>query len=114
MRNPGSGSLRSRHAAEMRRVVETFERSELTIAAFCRAHSLSLSKFKYWRRRAAAAPRARGKSRPPFLEVEVVPDGDVAQGAIELRLPGGIIAVVRAGTSEPLIRELLRAAGSAC
>lgn len=114
MRNPGSGSPRSRHAAEMRRVVETFDRSELTIAAFCRAHGLSLSKLKYWRRRAAAAPRARGTSRTPFLEVEVVPEGDLAHGTIELRLPGGVIAVVRAGTPAPLIRELLRATGSAC
>jgi hypothetical protein len=98
-------SVRERHAAEMRRVVGGFEQSGLTQAAYCRARGISLRQFHYWREMPA-------KSRQPsFVELEVVREVE-ASGEIELRLPGGVTAVVRAGTKASLIRRVLRAAKS--
>jgi hypothetical protein len=102
-----NGSVRARHAAEMRRVVGGFEKSGLTQAGYCRARGISLRQFHYWRRKAETAP---GTS---FVELEVVRDGGVmGAGEIELRLPGGVVAVVRPGTRSSLIRRVLRAASS--
>jgi hypothetical protein len=99
-------SVRERHAAEMRRVVGGFEQSGLTQAAYCRARGISLRQFHYWRDGAVAMPAPSS-----FVELEVVREAE-ASGEIELRLPGGVTAVVRAGTKASLIRRLLRAAKS--
>jgi hypothetical protein len=101
-------SVRERHAAEMRRVVGGFEQSGLTQAAYCRMRGVSLRQFHYWREMPAPATFRRQSS---FVELEVVRDAE-ASGEIELRLPGGVTAVVRAGTKASLIRRLLRAAKS--
>lgn len=101
------GSVRARHAAEMRRVVGGFEASGLTQAGYCRARGISLRQFHYWREKAAGSPRTSS-----FVELEVVGDDDVGAGEIELRLPGGVTAVVRPGTKASLIRRVLRAARS--
>ena len=100
------GSVRARHAAEMRRVVGGFEQSGLTQAAYCRARGITLRQFHYWREKAVASRRS-----PSFVELEVVGD-DVGVGEIELRLPSGVTAVVRPGTKASLIRRVLRAAKS--
>lgn len=99
------GSVRARHAAEMRRVVGGFEQSGLTQAAYCRARGITLRQFQYWRKKSTAA------RRPSFVELEVVGEAE-ASGEIDLRLPGGVVAVVRAGTKASLIRRVLRAAKS--
>ena len=99
-------SVRARHAAEMRRVVGGFEQSGLTQAAYCRARGISLRQFHYWREMAATSRRSSS-----FVELEVVREAE-ASGEIELRLPGGVTAVVRADTKASLIRRLLRAAKS--
>ena len=99
-------SVRVRHAAEMRRVVGGFEQSGLTQAAYCRARGISLRQFHYWREKPATTPRSSS-----FVELEVVREAEAA-GEIELRLPGGVVAVVRPGTKASLIRRLLRAAQS--
>jgi hypothetical protein len=90
----------------MRRVVGGFEQSGLTQAAYCRARGISLRQFHYWRAMPVTSPRASS-----FVELEVVRDAE-ASDEIELRLPGGVTAVVRAGTKASLIRRLLRAANS--
>ena len=99
-------SVRERHAAEMRRVVGGFEQSGLTQAAYCRARGISLRQFHYWREMPATSRRPSS-----FVELEVVGD-EVGVGEIELRLPGGVTAVVRPGTKASLIRRVLRAAKS--
>jgi hypothetical protein len=98
--------VREQHAAEMRRVVGGFEQSGLTQAAYCRARGISLRQFHYWREMPATSRRPSS-----FVELEVVREAE-ASGEIELRLPGGVVAVVRSGTRSSLIRRLLRAAKS--
>ena len=108
-----TGSIRERRAAEMRAVLAKFERSGLSQNGFCRRERLSLSTFTYWRRRSAAVP---AMPLAPFIEIEVVDDRapGAADEALELRLPGGLTAVITRGTSEQAIRRLLRAAGGPC
>lgn len=109
MRNVGTGSLGGR-AAQKQRTMDEYERSDLTQAEFCRKRGIPLSTFTYWRRQLRELV---GKG-PGLLEVEVVGDvgGKVVrgEGVIELRLPGGVTAMVGPDTSEALLRRVLRAA----
>lgn len=100
------GSVRVRHAAAMRRAVGGFERSGLTQTAYCRSRGITLRQFRYWR-----ATRATEPAPSSFVELEVVREAEEV-GEIELRLPGGVTAIVRAGTKASMIRRLLRAATS--
>jgi hypothetical protein len=97
------GTVRARHAAEMRRVVGGFEKSGLTQAAYCRTRGITVQQFHYWQKKAGSAPS--------FVEIEVERDHE-GGGAIELRLPGGVVAVVGVGTKTSLIRRVLKAARS--
>jgi hypothetical protein len=97
-------SVRAQHAAEMRRVVGGFEQSGLTQAGYCRSRGITLRQFHYWREKASPAAS--------FVELEVVGEGATATGEIELRLPSGVVAVVRPGTKTSMIRRVLKAARS--
>lgn len=104
MQTTGTGSVREEHAAKMRGIVEGFGASGLTQGAYCLAKGISRWQLRHWRERST-------KRRFPssFVELDVIHD-DAATEEIELRLPGGAIAVVRGGTSPELIRSVLRAA----
>jgi hypothetical protein len=92
MRVLADGRVR-RTEAEWRAILERFEKSELSVSAFCRGAKLSRGSFLQWRRRLA-----QGTSRAPAFvewiappaaaEVEPAP----ARGAeLELSLPGGVV-----------------------
>ena len=93
MRVLADGRVR-RTEAEWRAILERFEKSELSVSAFCRGAKLSRGSILQWRRRLA-----RGTSRAPAFvewiappaaaeEVEPAP----ARGAeLELSLPGGVV-----------------------
>ncbi len=61
-----------RSQAEWQRILERFEASGLTQAAFCREQGLSLSTFGYWKRRL-------GEQRRPSE-----PDASTGAGVIDL------------------------------
>jgi hypothetical protein len=106
----------------MRRIVDDYSASGLSLAAYYRARGVSVSTFHYWRRRRPAR----------FVEVEVVSAGADrnsvslagarggsaagagAAPAIEIAAPGG--AVIRLGrdVDEDLLRRVLRAASTPC
>src|ERR1700674_5452376 len=100
MANREPSSIRERHAHEMRRVIGRWEQSGLTQASYCRQHGITLRQFHYWRE--MAKPEICG--RAALMEVEVVP-GPTVDGEIELRLPGGVVAVLRGDTSTRVIRR---------
>jgi hypothetical protein len=54
MRLERPGSTREQRAAEMRRIVDDYSASGLSLAAYCRARGVSVSTFHYWRRRRPA------------------------------------------------------------
>ena len=111
MRDLSQEWVRGRRAAEMRRAIEEYERGGLSQAAFCRRQGIPLSTLTYWRRRLRGP--SVGKPEPRLLEVEIVGEG-VRSGALELRLPGGVTAVVTSDTNEELLRRLLRVVAQPC
>jgi len=61
-----------RSQAEWQHILERFEASGMTQAAFCREQGLSVSTFGYWKRRLGEHRQAGG------------PDGDASAGVIDL------------------------------
>jgi len=130
MRRERPGSRREQRAAEMRRIVDDYSASGLSLAAYCRSRGESVGTFHYWRRRRPAR----------FVEVEVVAGGagrepapsagagggpaagaggGPAAGAgaapvIEIAAPGGAVIRLRCDVDEELLRRVLRAASTPC
>jgi hypothetical protein len=122
MRRERPDSTREQRAAEMRRIVDDYSASVLSLAAYCRSRGVSVSTFHYWRRRRPA----------PFVEVEVVAagagrepassagaGGGPAAGAgaapaIEIAAPGGAVIRLRRDVDDELLRRVLRAASTPC
>ena len=73
--------------ARWRTVFATWRTSGLTITAFCRAHSITVSNFYRWRN-----ILDRLDARPAFVPVRVIPDA-----VIEVILPSGVQLRVRLG-----------------
>ena len=117
MRNPNEKWQLERRATTMRRAIEEYERGTATQAAFCRRQGIPLSTFTYWRRRlrgeGGGGGGGGGRGAHHLLEVEVVEEADL-RGRIELRLPGGVTAVVGADASEELLRRIFRAVAKPC
>jgi len=98
MRVLADGRVR-RTEAEWRAVRERFEKSGLSMSAFCRRAKLSRSSFVKWQRRLAGAP----SPSPAFVEWIASPPADVDRergtsrtGEFELALPGGVVLRWRA------------------
>ena len=121
MHQARSGSRREQRAAEMRRIVDGFAASGLSLAAYCRTRSVSVSTFHYWRRRRPA----------PFVEFEVVAagaGGEItasfagaggrgaagahAASAVEVAGPNGAVIRLPRDADEDLLRRALRAVAS--
>jgi hypothetical protein len=87
-----------RTEAEWRAVMGRFERSGLSVSAFCRRTKLSRNSFIKWRRRLAGSPRPSAAFvewvAPSSAEPEAVERGGV--GEFELSLPGGVVLRWRA------------------
>lgn len=99
--------------AQREALVDEFDRSRLSAAAFCRLHGLTYQTFATW-----AQKRRRGESSshqnaaPAFAEVVVEPrvqSISAQASALRITLPSG--AVIELGGREqlPLAIELLRA-----
>lgn len=108
--------------ARMVRLVERFEGSGLTAAAFCRRHRLRPQQLSYWRR---ALVRRRSSSESParrrtasavrFTPVRLVgSERDALGPGVEVSLPGGERLVVRPGTPMELVRSVLEALRGRC
>ena len=82
-----------RSRAEIDQLLELFEGSGQTQAAFCREHGLSVPTFSSWRRK-----RREAESLPGFRAVRVVGFPPAAAGPL-VRLPDGIEIVLPAGVS---------------
>jgi hypothetical protein len=82
-----------RTEAEWRALFERFEKSGLSLVAFCRRTKLSRNSFLKWRRRLAGSARPA----PAFVEwlasAPAKPEAVDERGAgeFELSLPGGVI-----------------------
>jgi hypothetical protein len=97
MRVLADGRVR-RTEAEWRAVLERFEKSRMSVSAFCRRSKLSRNGFVKWRRRLAGSSRPT----PAFVEWVAPSTGEPeavergGAGEFELSLPGGAVLRWRA------------------
>jgi transposase-like protein len=88
-------------------LVRRWQRSQLSVRAFCQRHHLSEPSFYAWRR----VLRQRGllqeppPSKPAFVKVAL--DGQPTPAAIEVVLGHGRLLRLRAGFDADLLRQLL-------
>ena len=96
-------------AAHWRGVLETWRRSGLTVAAFCRRRRIAAPTFYVWKRRLGVPP----DPLPAFLPVRVVPPS--SRSVVELDLRGGRRLRLHTEITPDLIAGLVRALeGEAC
>jgi len=103
MRVLADGRVR-RTEAEWRELVERFEKSGLSLSAFCRRAKLPRGSFVKWRRRLAGSPRVERAARPAPAFVEWIAPSSAetaavqraGSGELELSLPGGVVLRWRA------------------
>lgn len=99
MRVLADGRVR-RTEAEWRAIVERFEKSGLSVSAFCRRAKLPRNSFLKWRRHLADSP----SPTPAFVEwiaptgaaKPEVEEAPARSAELELSLPGGVVLRWRA------------------
>lgn len=95
--------------ARWAKLVEEFERGNLTRDAFAKKHRVKPSTFHYWLYK-IRQQRRDGKGsvkRPAFVEVDVKQDHQEA--AVRLELPGGAALVFERPPSADFLAEMLKA-----
>ncbi len=93
-----------RTEAEWRAVQERFEKSGLSMSAFCRRSKLARGSFVKWRRRLAQTTSRSSRPSPAFVEwiapsTAAAETGETAPrgaGEFELSLPGDVVLRWRA------------------
>jgi len=94
MRKQSNGKIR-RTESEWEAIIERFEKSGLSAAAFCRREKISKNTFSKWKARLEAGSARRAG----FVELgpEVISEAAVAaHGTLEIELPGGVMLRWRA------------------
>ena len=96
----------------MRGLLEGWQRSGESAAAFCRRHGIKPQKLSYWKRvlgQAKPLARRRGPAQGlGFVPVRLVGRGEGARlGGLEIVLAGGERVLVGEGASPELLREVL-------
>jgi transposase len=84
-----------------------FERSGLSVCAFCDREGVSTPSFYAWRRRLRSAPAADADG-PRFLPIQVL-----AAAPVELVLPSGAVLRLTAGCDLAFVRALVDSLGGA-
>jgi transposase-like protein len=94
-----------------RRMLRQWQRSGLSVRAFCEQHDLSQPSFYAWRRTLAE----RDAQAVAFVPVEVLSDtltlspSEAAAGGLELVLAGGRVLRIGPAFDAPTLRRLLAA-----
>ena len=91
-----------RKQQQWQRWIQLWQRSGLTVRAFCARHSLSEPSFYAWRREL----QQRQTAAPAFVSVQVVADPQPAT-AIEVVLGRGRCLRIAAGFDPATLRQLL-------
>jgi transposase-like protein len=100
-------TLRRRSAAERAQWVQQYEHSGQSLREFSLEHGLAQATLSHWRRqmRASGEQVKRGSS---FVEVRVAPTG-ASEGAVKIRLRGGVELEVSSGTDARWLASVLQA-----
>jgi len=101
---------RTRYTAEYKaEVVAAFAGSGLSGPEFARQCGVKYPTFAAWvsKARSEESPRGEQSAGAAFLVAEVPSQDGVPEGALEVRLPGGVTAVVSSAEQIRLLAELL-------
>ena len=94
-----------------RRLIEQWQRSELSVFAFCERHRLAVSSFYAWRRAIQQRDRPANGSQTPgsvtFLPVHVQHEPTDQQSPLELVLANGRCLRITPGFDPVALRALL-------
>ena len=71
---------------------EAFEKSGLSVKAWCASNNIPLDRYYYWRRK-LSLPSRRDESTPGFMAVDIVDVGtpQAAWGGVTLRMGAAVI-----------------------
>ena len=93
-----------RKEQEWRRWLRNWQRSGLSVSAFCRRHGLAEGRFYAWRRILAR----RDAEQPSFVPVQVITENGFPQdGALEVVLASGRRLRVSRGFDVATLRQVL-------
>jgi len=81
--------------------LRAWQASDLSQAAYCQAHALSLASFGYWRKRVTIAAGVAPKIIPVVREAP--------SAGVQLRSPGGWLVALPASLSVESLRALVAA-----
>ena len=103
----------------MRGLLEGWQRSGESAAAFCRRHGIKPQKLSYWKRvlaeRAAARPRGRIRRASGLVPIRLLGEvGGVSGTALEIHLVGGERIVFPRGGSLAVLREVVELLRERC
>lgn len=91
-------------------ILDEFERSGMTGAAFARHHGINYQTFASWRQKRAQTRNCESNSPSPFLLVESVAANTEPQATgLEVKLDGSARMFIRSAAEAALAAELLRA-----
>src|SRR5271163_3063255 len=101
-----------------RQRLQRFERSDLSVVAFCAREGISVPSFYAWRKRLRPA-QAAGRPRPDqttadlprFVPVRIA-NPPIPEKPVELLLPGGVLLRLPAGCDLNFVRSLVQTLGS--
>lgn len=94
----------SRKEQHWRRWIDHWQRSGLSVRAFCDCHQLAVPSFYAWRR----TLQQRDAAAHAFVPVRVLPDPHAERSAdFELVLPGGRRLRIPAGFDPAALRQVL-------
>lgn len=106
-----SKSVRPRRsAAQMYPLVESYQRSNLSRAAFCEAEGIPVSALNYWQTKYRKSAGQNSDASPGFVPVEVVASSASA-AVLELVLPSGARLVFRDYPERSYLQGLLGSLG---
>jgi hypothetical protein len=97
---------RSKSEPFWRDLIDRWNASGQSVAAFCNAHRVSQATFYSWRKRLVSRARSTTPPAPAFAPVRVVPDPTA-----EVVLPSGLIVRVPVGTDPTAVARLVAALG---
>lgn len=102
---------KQRSAEQWRRLVEGWEGSKLTQAAFCRKKGISVASLQRWKRLLADNAEAGNQplaATPAFMPVRLVAGGDIDTGGnLIVVLADGVRIEVSARCPATLLRDVL-------
>src|SRR5262245_36965263 len=89
-----------------REAVSAWQKSGLSVRAFCAGRGLAEPSFYSWRRELAR--RGQGSAKPP-ARPKLVPVRVVADALLEVELPSGVVVRVPAATDAAAVAKLVAA-----